>query len=495
MAVRPAARRRVLLILAVVALAAWGAATLLGDRVGGGGDGGTRPSPLVPAAGADDPFAYDADERAAFERRAAAGLSHVLYAKSPGGAVASAARVARYRSLIEDVAADADLDADTIEGIVLLESAGRPDARASDDPAGATGLTQILAETGQSLLDMTIDPARSKRLTRQIGRAERRGDTDRVAELEALRRRVDERYDPPKALRATARYLAFAKGELGGRDDLAVASYHMGVGNLQNVLRDFGADPDDGDTPYAEVFFDSSPLRHEKAFSRLASLGDDSSTYLWRVLAAKDIMRRYREDPQALGQRAVAMTRKNSAEEVLHPRDDTAVFEEPSAIEAAVDAGQLTPLQTRELRAAGVRIDPGMGELAPRLDQPKSRYRALKPEALALLVYLASGTEEISGDAPLILTSTVRDEEYQRQLTARNVEATHGYSLHTTGWAMDIERRYASRRQALAFQFMLDRLQALNLIAWVREPSAIHLTAGPGARELLGFLKAQKPSG
>ena len=33
-----------------------------------------------------DPFAYDADRRAEFEARAAAGLSHVLYAKSPGGA-------------------------------------------------------------------------------------------------------------------------------------------------------------------------------------------------------------------------------------------------------------------------------------------------------------------------------------------------------------------------------------------------------------------------
>ncbi|HWT93214.1 MAG TPA: hypothetical protein VN238_09480, partial [Solirubrobacteraceae bacterium] len=61
-------------------------------------------------------------------------------------------------------------------------------------------------------------------------------------------------------------------------------------------------------------------------------------------------------------------------------------------------------------------------------------------------------------------------------------------SLHTTGWAFDIERTYRSRAHALAFQFMLDRLQALNLIAWVREPAAIHVTAGPRAEELLGLL-------
>ena len=70
----------------------------------------------------------------------------------------------------------------------------------------------------------------------------------------------------------------------------------------------------------------------------------------------------------------------------------------------------------------------------------------------------------------------MRDVTYQRRLLKSNIQATHHYSLHTTGYAFDIERRYRSRRQALAFQFMLDRLQALNMIAWAREPDAIHVT-------------------
>ena len=74
------------------------------------------------------------------------------------------------------------------------------------------------------------------------------------------------------------------------------------------------------------------------------------------------------------------------------------------------------------------------------------------------------------------MTSTVRDEAYQQQLVRRNREATRNYSLHTTGWAFDVARDYASRRQALAFQFVLDRLQVLDAIAWVREPGAIHIT-------------------
>ena len=75
------------------------------------GRSGEPPGPRVLAPGRGttdttrDPFAYDAARRADFEARAAAGLSHVLYAKSPGGVLATAQRVQRLRPAIEDVAA------------------------------------------------------------------------------------------------------------------------------------------------------------------------------------------------------------------------------------------------------------------------------------------------------------------------------------------------------------------------------------------------------
>jgi hypothetical protein len=460
-------------LVAVLVLAAWAAAALVS-----GGDG-RRPSAVLPEDGADDPFAYDPGRRAEFEDRAAAGLAHVLYAKSPGGAIATADRVARYRGLIEDVAGDHDPD--VLEAIVFLESAGRPDAMAGGTE-GAVGLTQILAETGANLLDMRVDVPASKKLTKQIGRALRRGDGARAERLAAARRRVDERYDPPKALAAMVRYLDFAKEQLDGRDDMAIASYHMGVGNLQGVLEAFGADDD---TPYAEVFFDSSPLRHPEAWARLARLGDDSSTYLWRVRAAEQIMRLFREDADALAELSELHGNKNSAEEVLHRPRETEVFSEPEDVETARDDGELLALPADRLGDAGIRIDRRMGELAERQHVDASLYRALRPEALALLLYLGEGVQTIAKAQPLILTSTVRDLGYQQLLTRRNPEATHAYSLHTTGWAFDVERKYASREQALAFQFMLDRLQALNLVAWVREPAAIHVTVSGDAKELL----------
>ena len=87
------------------------------------------------------------------------------------------------------------------------------------------------------------------------------------------------------------------------------------------------------------------------------------------------------------------------------------------------------------------------------------------------------------------MTSTVRDEEYQALLARGNPEATINYSLHTTGFAFDVLRRYSGDRQAVAFQFALDRLEALNLIAWVREPAAIHVTASDEGRMLVGLLE------
>src|SRR3954453_7658470 len=450
--------------IGLVAVAAVALAAVLLSR----GDADV-PRTLTPGAGNTettvDPIAWDADRKDELERRAAAGLAHVLYAKSPGGAVVSAARTATWRPQIDRAAKRAHLDPAMLEAIVMLESAGIPDAQASNDLNGAVGLTQILAETGRDLLGMRIDVRASARLTRGIGRGHK------VAQRSRERRRVDERFDPAKALAATARYLQIAKARLH-RTDLAIAAYHMGIGNMQTALRAYGKKK----IPYARLFFDSTPLRHARAWRILAALGDDSSTYLWRVMAARNIMRLYRHDPDALARQADLQGRKASAEEVLHPSDQTETYGDPFAIQRALGSGELDRLSAGTLTGFGVRIDPGMGELAGRLHQRRSRYRALRPQALRMLEVIGAGTRAIARTRPLVVTSTVRDERYQRVLEAENIQATRNFSLHTTGWAFDISRAYRSHAQALAFQFMLDRLTALNMIAWVREPDAIHIT-------------------
>jgi hypothetical protein len=470
--------RRVL-ALAVVAVLAIVAVVVLFENDAG------RP-PLEPGAGEGaDPLAYTPEREDEMAAAAARGNAHVLYAKLPGGARASAERTARYRTLVEGAAQTAGIEADTLEAMVLLESAGRDDAIADPQLEGAVGLTQILAETGRNLLQMTIDTAASRRIGRSLRRATRKGDAALVGRLRERRRSIDERFDPNKALAATARYLQIARKEFG-HEDLSVVSYHMGIGNLQNALRDFGED----DISYARLYFDSTPLRNAGAYGRLAALGDDSATYLWRVAAAREIMRLYRADPDQLDRISALQNRKNSAEEVLHPLDRTERFATPSDLRAAYDDGRIVALRSVPLAKNGLKIDRGMGELAGRLGRRRTTYRGLREPALALLAYLGAGVKAISKQQPLVVTSSVRDERYQRLLVARNREATRNFSLHTTGWSFDILRIYVSRAQALAFEFMLGRLQALDLIAWVREPGAIHITVSSDAERLVGLIDA-----
>jgi hypothetical protein len=158
-----------------------------------------------------------------------------------------------------------------------------------------------------------------------------------------------------------ARYLQIADQRLG-RADLAVAAYHMGIGNMQNALAAYGK----RDIPYARLYFDSTPLRHARAYRILAGLGDDSSTYLWRILAAKEVMRLYREDPNGLARRAELQGRKASAEEVLHPSDRTPAYADPFALGRARASGELAPLGTARPRRDADRPDPREAPRGPR---------------------------------------------------------------------------------------------------------------------------------
>src|SRR3954464_13702435 len=426
-------RRTALVSAALLLLVAAAVLVTRGDR-GIPGDVPAVPTPPDvrderEASPLPDPFAYDPARESDFERRAAAGTAHALYTRSPAGAVATAQRVARWRPQVEAAAKAAGGSVDQLQALVFLESAGREDAIASDTE-GAVGLTQILAETGQNLLGMKVDVARSRRYTKRIRRALLRGRLLPVERLRRARRRVDQRFDPARALAATARYLKMAKARFH-RDDMAFVSYHMGMGNLEGVLRAYGAEPGDEDVSYAGVYFGSPPRHSAAAQRRLASVGEAASGYLWKLGAAREIMRLHRKDPAELARLEAAQTAKASAEEVLHPPGSTPRFATPEALRAAWDDHDIVAFPD-DTRVTGLRRDPRMGEFANRLRQPASLYEGLRPEALATALYIGAQVRAIAGQAPLRVTSTVRDEAYQRRLIDRNGEATRGYPPHTT---------------------------------------------------------------
>ena len=167
---------------------------------------------------------------------------------------------------------------------------------------------------------MHVDVAASERLTRKLGRARGPRQADAHPGQAAPRGRA---LRPGEGARRHGRYLKQAKDEFG-REDLAVVSYHMGIGNLQSVLGAYG---DDG-ASYAQLYFDSSPDSHARAYRLLYRLGDDSKTYYWRVLASREVMRLYRDDRAKLERLAelqarAGLGRAGAAPRTAHPADDT----------------------------------------------------------------------------------------------------------------------------------------------------------------------------
>jgi hypothetical protein len=442
------------------------------------GGGGSRPGPPLPGIGrparSGDPFAYSSERQGEFVARATAGSASPLFVKSPGGALATAARVAPFRALIDKAVAGSGIDPNLLEGLVFLESAGRPQIIAGSDPSAAAGLTQILAQTGQALLGMHVDLARSTALTKAIGRADSLGRSALLARLVARRAQIDDRFDPARALAATVRYLKLAEARFG-RQDLAFVSYHMGIGNLMGVLSDY----DGGrSVPYAQLYFDTALDRQPSAYRLLSGFGDDSSLYYWRLLGAVQIMRLYRSDRSALTRLNQLQLATGSTAEVLHPPAQTQSFADPDALAAAYSSHELLPLPANA-RSLGLAYFRGMGSLARQVGATAALYRGLRPAALDLLIELAARVRALSdGSSPLTVASTVSDRRYQQQLGVIDPPAQTGYTF-------EIARRYVSGRQAQAFQSMLDRLQALNLISWTRGPATISITVASDASRVI----------
>jgi hypothetical protein len=304
-----------------------------------------------------------------------------------------------------------------------------------------------------------------------------RGSGVSVGELEAVVF-VDGRPTRRRGLQATARSLARA-GHVLGRRDLAVAAHHLGVRKLKRAIAAYGSKR----PSYAQLYFGSAPDRHRAAWRALASGGD----YYWQVLAAKRIMRLYRSHPRALAYEAHLQSRKNSAEEVMHPRPITPQFATPDAIAAAWRHHVLRAIP-RDVAHTHIAISRFLGQEAHALGRSRRLYTGLRPVALTVLLYIGERVHELSGGRRLLVTSAVRDRRYQRVLMRVNANAARTYSMHTTGYAFDIARSYASRRQAAAFQFVLDRLTAVGAIAYIHEYAAIHIAVASGARAKLALL-------
>ena len=477
-------------IRAVVALAGLAllVAGLLALRPHSQGAAPSHAEPLVDATGtkrgakaqetvamAAAAAALDAKLSAAVGRNASF-ADRSFFTSSPGGVTPTAARVAQWKHLVVRATRGSGISPNLVEALIYVESGGRPDVVSGS----SAGLTQLPAWTARHVLHMKVHVAKSRKLTRQIVSAR---SAVRARQLRRWRMRYDQRFSPAASVAGTVRFLKLARAHFG-RADLAVAAYQMGLGNMQNIVDGYGSTA----PTYAQLYFGTAPDDRWLAWRRLTNTGIVSRNYYWKVLAAERIMRLYRHDPSALAFEAGQQARKNSAEEMLHPLYRTHRFSNPNALAAAWKHHVLRAIP-RNASSTHVAMGPFMGEEARALGRSKRLYRGLRAPTLQVLLYIGRRVHEISGSKhPLIVTSAVRDNRYQSVLMRVNANAARSYSLHTTGYAFDIARSYASRSQANAFQFVLDRLEAANVIAYIREAAAIHIAVASDASQKLALL-------
>lgn len=194
-----------------------------------------------------------------------------------------------------------------LQGIIMIECGG--DSLAVSR-VGAVGIMQLLASTArENHLKVNKDYGRTERLLKKAKANNQLG----YAELA----RIDERFDPSKAIRAGANYLV-SLFRYYGRWDFAIAAYHGGMGNVDALIRSylmadnqvtyfFGynlkQDINRTGLSYPKIFLDNSPKDHPETYLFLqdykSAEKDFSGWYFWNVTAAQKAVELSQKSPAA----------------------------------------------------------------------------------------------------------------------------------------------------------------------------------------------------
>ncbi|MGV3722492.1 MAG: hypothetical protein ACO1SX_16420 [Actinomycetota bacterium] len=372
------------------------------------------------------------------------------------------------------------------ESDLLLESGGDPNAHSVSD---AIGVAQFLAGTGRRC-GLRIDSAASSSLTRKIREVERQiewleaqpvtwakavppalaGVTPTLpasatasadasllpasapqpaavegvwsrdqwiayrksqrAPLVAKRRKVDERYDPAKAIMAQSRYLVKLTRRYGGVD-WALQAYHGGEAGASKTMRLFSEGigsrtylaSRSGSSgrlgigrwlPYTEMYQRVSPTATPAAFSYLFGRSDDHRYYWWKVLMAERALDLYRKDATEFERQWRDLHPGLNADAVFLPETDQRQFADNAALAAAYRAGELVRLPA-SAAALGIRTQ-NIAVLAP---QSAGLHKGLRPEAMGALLRLAHIYRSQGGQQPLTAVSLVQSNAYRQLWDAR----------------------------------------------------------------------------
>lgn len=130
-------------------------------------------------------------------------------------------------SIIQRAAREHDLDPMVLAGIIFIESYGDPFAKSPTGPAGIAQLTKSSAkEMGLSTSRKIQVGWRTVKKTRTVGKGKNKRKITETKRLPVYKK-IDERYQPERAIAAMARRISNRRSWLGGNVDFAIAEYHI----------------------------------------------------------------------------------------------------------------------------------------------------------------------------------------------------------------------------------------------------------------------------
>jgi hypothetical protein len=336
-----------------------------------------------------------------------------------------------------------------------------------------------------------------------------------LTQLLAKRRRVDERYDPAKAIAAQTRYLVRLTYRYG-RVDWALQAYHGGEGGVSNTVSRYlgerrrlftctegairGTLASRGGAvtrarpllTYTDLYFGATPRSHPDAFGYLYGRSDDHRYYWWKVLMAERAIALYRRDPKEFRRQWQALRPGQRMEVAWYPERDKLVFHDLADLCRAYDEKTLVR-PPADLYARGI----ALGNVAP-LDAANAyRYKGLRPQSMGALLQLAALYRQQGGGEPLRVLSLTQTETYAALLKARFPEPPPKkpvapedipIDMHPTGLCFDLQRPASAwNRKVLeyALGLLFDRGEIYWLIETGRGPSRYHVCPCPAHADAL----------
>jgi hypothetical protein len=336
-----------------------------------------------------------------------------------------------------------------------------------------------------------------------------------LKQLLAKRRRVDERYDPAKAIAVQTRYLVRLARRYG-TVDWALQAYHGGEGGVGRTVAYYLGDrraqftstegairgilPSRGGPvtrarphmTYSDLYFGITPRTHPQAFGYLFGRSDDHRYYWWKVLMAERAIALYRRDPEEFERQWQALRPGQRMEAAWYPKHEELCFRDVAALRRGYAEGTLVRIPG-DLRARGI----ALGDVAPMDAANAYHYKGLRPESMGVLLRLAALYRRHGGKSPLRVLSLTQTQQYAALLDGRYPApppkkpldpADVTIDLHPTGLPFDLGRP-ASAWDRKVLEYALGLLSDRGEIYWLiereRGPSRYHVTPNPAHRTSL----------